>query len=167
MSSVISIAIGPIGLLIAAIPLYKTFKNVKSWKDVKEIGVNFYSGFKILARGNYELGKIIFTYFASLRILNLKEYETRHQEKLLELKAKEQELEEHQLELDAEDVKITEITEEMQVLTQKLNKKQIELERQKELARMKTEALNGVKKEKLILYNTINEITEKIQNLSH
>ena len=75
MSSVISIAIGPIGLAIAAVPLYNTIKDVRSWKGLEDIGSKFYTGVKVIARGNYERAEVIFTYFASIRIMNIREYE--------------------------------------------------------------------------------------------
>lgn len=73
MSSVISVAIGPVGVLLAAIPLYKTFKDVRSWDDLKEKGIQIYKGFKTILSGNYEIAEIIFSYFAATRILKLNE----------------------------------------------------------------------------------------------
>jgi hypothetical protein len=74
-SLVISVVIGPAGLLLVAIPLYKTFKDVRSWEDLQNAGANLYNEFKISALGNYQLAKIIFSYIASVRILNQEEFE--------------------------------------------------------------------------------------------
>jgi hypothetical protein len=61
MSSVISVVIGCVGLLLAAIPLYKTYKDVRSWEDLQNAGANLYNGFKIIATCNYQLAEIIFS----------------------------------------------------------------------------------------------------------
>lgn len=74
MSSVISVVIGPVGLILAAIPLYKTFKDVRSWDDLTSVGNRLMSDFKLLASGNYKLAEIVFTYFASMRIMNKEEH---------------------------------------------------------------------------------------------
>jgi hypothetical protein len=77
MSSVISVVIGLVGLLLAVIPSYKTFKDVRSWEELQNAGANLYNGFKIIATGNYQLAEIIFLYIASARILNQEEFERR------------------------------------------------------------------------------------------
>lgn len=74
MSSVISFAIGPAGFLLAAIPLYKSLKDVKSMKDLRGKGLEYLNGAKIVVNGNYELAEMILSYFASMRILKEQAY---------------------------------------------------------------------------------------------
>ncbi len=73
MSSVISFAIGPLGIILASIPLYKSLKNVKSLDDLQHKGKEFLEGFKVLFKGNYQAGETLVSYFASLRILKQEE----------------------------------------------------------------------------------------------
>lgn len=76
MSSVINIAIGPVGFILACIPLYKTFKNVRSLNDLKDKFSNIWKNSKTLFKGNYELAEIAFKYMASLRLIKTQEIKT-------------------------------------------------------------------------------------------
>ena len=73
MSSVINIAIGPVGFILACIPLYKTFKNVRSLNDLKDKFSNILKNSKTILKGNYELAEIVFKYMASLRLIKTQE----------------------------------------------------------------------------------------------
>lgn len=74
MSSVVSFAIGPAGALLAAIPLYKSLKDVRSLADLQEKGRAYLTGAKVLMSGNYETAEVILSYFASMRILKEEAY---------------------------------------------------------------------------------------------
>lgn len=165
MSSVISVAIGPIGLLIAAIPLYKTFKHVRSWDDVKEIGNNLYSGFKTFTNGNYELAEIIFTYFAGLRILKIKEYDDRLEMATNDLKDFETRIKKQQENVD----KRTEISRntffEVEELKKKLESLQTVLKEHQANTRDAGNLLAQVKKEKLQSQDTIYSIKNAQEQL--
>lgn len=95
MSSVISYAIGPVGFILAAIPLYKTFKDVNSldeaWNKVKTIG----SGVKKKFKGDTENAMNIFQYIASIRLMKEGEAVAKRNElqEALELEIKEKDLE--------------------------------------------------------------------------
>lgn len=75
MSSVISVAIGPIGWAIAAIPLYKSFKDVRSFDDLKVKLKDLYRDGGVFFKGNYDGAEVILKYFASLRIMKIREQE--------------------------------------------------------------------------------------------
>lgn len=76
MSGFIKFAIGPVGFLLAAIPLFKTFKNFRSWQDFKNIFNSVYSEGKNYFVGNYQSAELVIQYFASLRIMKLYQFET-------------------------------------------------------------------------------------------
>lgn len=73
MSSVIKIAIGPIGLLLAVIPLYHTFKDVKNSNEAFDKLSNIFKGVKSYFTGDYAVAEGIFIYFAGIRIVKLEE----------------------------------------------------------------------------------------------
>lgn len=75
MSSIISFAIGPVGLILAAVPLYKSFKDVRNIDDFKIKLKSIYKSGAIIIKGNYEGAEIIVKYFASLRIMKIHEQE--------------------------------------------------------------------------------------------
>ena len=78
MSTIISYAIGPIGVVLAAIPLYKTVKGIRSWDDIKDKVKSIYKSVSSVLLGNYELAETVFFYFAATRILKIAEVEKRY-----------------------------------------------------------------------------------------
>jgi len=81
MSSAIGIrAIGPHRFITGAFPLYKTFKMSRSgWQILQEKGLEMYKGLKYLATGNAEaFPRLVFTYFAGMRILKEEDYERKY-----------------------------------------------------------------------------------------
>jgi len=76
MASIIKVAIGPVGFVLAAIPLFKTFKNVRSLDDLKNIFNSIYSEGKNFVTGNYKSAELIIQYFASLRIMKMHQLES-------------------------------------------------------------------------------------------
>ena len=79
MSKLISIAIGPVGFLLAAYPIYKSYKGVVSMNDFvvrsKEHYLNLRREGSTLLKGNYELGETVFNYLAGLRIMKVQQAE--------------------------------------------------------------------------------------------
>jgi len=75
MSSMISYAIGPVGFFLAAIPLYKTFKDVKSTDEAITKIKNMGSGLKKVVTGDYESALVVFEYVTALRIKKSSEFE--------------------------------------------------------------------------------------------
>lgn len=79
MSSVISTVIGPIGFAIAAIPLIKTYKDVRDWPDIRDKSIDIYRGwestFKKVLFGNFAKAEMAFNYLAGLRIMKITEIE--------------------------------------------------------------------------------------------
>lgn len=75
MSSIISVAIGPIGFALAAIPLYRSFKDVRDMDDFKNKLSTLYKKSGNLIKGDHQAAEIIMKYFASLRIMKVHERE--------------------------------------------------------------------------------------------
>ncbi|MDA9089713.1 hypothetical protein N9K15_02090 [Maribacter arcticus] len=79
MSSVIYTVIGPIGFAIAAIPLIKTYKDVRDWPDIRDKSIDIYRGlegnFKNILFGNFAKAEMAFNYIAGLRIMKITEIE--------------------------------------------------------------------------------------------
>ena len=84
MSAVISYVIGPIGFLVLGYAFYRAFKNIKSWKDVKDIFAHTKKSIKNFTLGNMEKTEMAFKYITSLRLLKTKVLED--QKVLLNLK---------------------------------------------------------------------------------
>jgi hypothetical protein len=81
MSSIISYAIGPVGFAIAAIPLYRSFRKVRNIEDLKNKLKKIYTDGNSFIKGNYKGAEIVIQYFASLRIMKLRELEQKLTEK--------------------------------------------------------------------------------------
>lgn len=144
MSSVISFAIGPVGFILAAIPLYKTVKDVGSWEDLKEKGIQLYKGLKVFAKGNYELAEVIFSYFAATRILKLAEYENRRKQCLDKVVEKSGLIEEKQKQFDIEDKKQISIKNEIKLLEKQIENLNVKLTDQlSRCSQSQTEVLNA------------------------
>lgn len=79
MSQIISIAIGPVGLLLAAYPIYKSYKGVDSWDSFRERSMQHYkniiAGGSTLIHGNYILAEAAFNYLAGIRIMKVTKLE--------------------------------------------------------------------------------------------
>ena len=129
MSSVISYAIGPVGIILASIPLYKTFKDVKSleeaWGKVKNMG----SGFKKIITGDTENALRIFEYIAAVRLMKFGEYELQKTEVINRIK----QTEKNQI------IQISVVNEKMRLVTEKNRELDVQkrivnrLEREKEV----------------------------------
>ncbi|MBD0824423.1 glycoside hydrolase family 18 protein [Aestuariibaculum marinum] len=153
MSSVISFAIGPVGVLLAAIPLYKTFKDVRSWDDLKDKGNQIYKGLKVFFSGNYEMAEIIFSYFAATRILKLEEYENREKQLLNEVVVANANIAEKQKLYKTEEAKkesieadIKQVEEQLQDLKNKKSEQVINCEEAKKQVKAEQEVLTVVNK---------------------
>ncbi|MEJ4088318.1 hypothetical protein NPQ18_08590 [Galbibacter orientalis] len=147
MSSVISFVIGPAGIILAAIPLYKTVKDVRSWDDLKEKGMQLYKGIKVFAKGNYELAEVIFSYFAATRILKLAEYENRYKQYLDEVIVKSELVGNKQKLYDIEDEKHILIKNEIKILEQQLEDLKIKLTEQLSLCNQSQSKVINAKEE--------------------
>ncbi|MFV1449141.1 hypothetical protein VBZ51_08335 [Maribacter sp. HS] len=79
MSKVISIAIGPVGFLLAAYPIYKSYRGISSVDEFidrsKDHYQNIAKGSSTFLKGNYELAETVFNYLAGLRIMKVKQIE--------------------------------------------------------------------------------------------
>lgn len=158
MSSVISVAIGPVGLLLAAIPLYKTFKDVRSLDDLKEKGKQFYKGLKVFATGNYELAEVIFSYFAATRILKLAEYGNRYNQYQDKVKATSELVENKQKLYDIEAEKQTSIKNEINILEQQIDVLKEKLTEQLSICNQSQSEIENAREE----LKRINQCIEKI-----
>ena len=75
MSSIIKLAIGPIGLVLMAIPLTKIFWKVRNIEDLKDVFISIFKDSRSLVTGNFEGAEIVFQYFAGLRIMKTHQIE--------------------------------------------------------------------------------------------
>jgi hypothetical protein len=165
MSSAIGIAIGPIGLLLAAIPLYKTFKDVRSVADFKEKGLEMYKGFKILATGNVELSEMVFTYFAGMRILKMEDYDQQILKAFEKIKNNNQIMEEKQRLLDLEKEKVNRIDREIRVLQRQLEEVQIERNKLQDITQSMMYALEDTKRQTAKINDEVNRLKIAKNNL--
>ena len=132
MSSAISFVIGPVGVILAIIPLYKTFKDVRSVEDLREKSVAIYKGFKVLAAGNVELAEMAFCYFASVRIVKMEKYEHQINDVFEKLKDNNQIIDEKKRDLNIEKDKLNDLDREIRVIQRQLEEVQIERNKQHE-----------------------------------
>ncbi|MEO9501903.1 hypothetical protein [Nonlabens ulvanivorans] len=166
MSSFISVAIGPIGFIIAAVPLYKTFKDVESWDDFKIKGKGILNGFKTLAQGDYYTSELLLKYFAGLRIMNREKY----MNKIEELEKKEVE---YSIKLKEELASKTLIESEVNVakehvigVQKQLEKAQADLELKQEFLETFKSGISKIELTKVDCSNEINRIKQKIKDLN-
>ena len=155
MSSAIGFVIGPIGLLLAAIPLYKTFKDVRSVADFKEKGLEIFKGFKILATGNIELAEMIFSYFAGMRIMKLEEYDRQISINFEKLKVNNETINEKQHLLDLEKENENNLNRQVRVI--QLQLEAVEAKRHAHKSKMQ-DFIKDLEKTKNLTANINNEI---------
>lgn len=165
MSSAISVLIGPVGFILAAIPLYKTFKNVRSFNDAKKIGNNFLKGLKTMAFGNYELAEIIFSYFASVRLIEIHKYDLLIEEKSNELANQDPIIKNFDEQVNIESDKSRSLMKKTELLRNELRKAEEKLNEQYAQTRIAGNHLAKAKKEKLLINDAIHSINLKRKKL--
>lgn len=69
LSSVISVAIGPVGFLVLGYATYKTFKNIKSFDDFLDVTFNSYYQVKKIFTGDFDKATLALNIIASNRIM--------------------------------------------------------------------------------------------------
>lgn len=168
MSKVISIAIGPVGLLLAAYPIYRSYKGVNSWDDFKNRSNDHYSlllkegGSLVL--GNYEHAETVFNYWAGLRIMKIHEKEieiSKNEKSIEELTHKKSKVSQEKIDIDlkigAFDEKITSEEHEILLLKRKISEHENKIEA---IKKEKSE----VKGKQMIMENYIAKMKDEISN---
>lgn len=172
MTSAISFAIGPLGLLVMGYFTYKSFKDVKSLEEAKDIFKQ--SGTEIMNffGGNMDRVEMAFKYIISMRILKIKLNEDRINEVEENIKKSKANSLSFIKEKELINNKVNEINNDIVVLNKQiedLNLKSQAKEKEKEELVVKNDEneneINVINGEILTAKRTINEVLDVIKKL--
>ena len=166
MSKVISVFIGPLGFLILGYPIYKSYKDVKSFDDFISISKSLLLGVKSIFTGDYETATNVVKYFAAIRIMKIEHYSEEIKKNDNKILTTISETEKKQIEKAENELMIQSAEQKIETLKEQL--KQVEFEKEskildKEKIEMDIENLNDIIKD---IQNQNSKFNNIIDNLN-